>query len=161
MQSPSSDQNPKVCLETRVKLRIYPKTMPLEAISQILRIEPSQSLKKGELSKPNSAGKKRKIASSAWQLSSDQYLNSLNIEEHLDWMLGKLSPVKDQLLILQKNPDIEIIFDIIWWTRIGGYFSFSAEQLNALAELNLRVVFDMQAFPEEADVKPTQSDEHD
>jgi hypothetical protein len=136
-------------LECRVKLLIYPGDLDPEKVTEILGIAPSEIVKKGKISGPNSLGRVRVNKNNGWFLISDQDLKSNMLTDHMDWMLEKLVPIKSGLDALKSVPGLYISFRCTWWTRDGGWFTFTEAQLKKIAEIGLNLEFEIAAYPDE------------
>src|SRR5687768_6453989 len=93
--TPIDDTYP-TCEECRAMLCIYSDKHPDE-ISKTLGLAPTDSSFVGEV-KTNSLGRSRVSHRNNWFLSSETFVDSKDLRRHLDWILGKLTPHKDQLL---------------------------------------------------------------
>ncbi|WP_141733463.1 DUF4279 domain-containing protein [Oligoflexus tunisiensis] len=138
-------------LECRVKLLIYPGDLDPEKVTEILGITPTEIFKKGQISGPNSLGRVRINKNNCWFLISDEVLKSNMLVEHMDWMLDKLSLAKSGLDVLKTVPGVSISFRCTWWTKDGGWFTFTANQLKKIADLGLDLEFEIAAYPDDKD----------
>jgi hypothetical protein len=118
-------------------------------VTSHLGIEPTKSQKKGEV-KRSSRGFERTIKKGGWFLSSEDHVDSKDIRRHLDWLLARLLPVKDQLLSLQATEGIIMSVNCIWWSAFAeGGPTLWPEQMRLLADLNLECGFDIAFFGED------------
>jgi hypothetical protein len=90
------------CLETRVKFLVYPGNMSPEEVTALLHLKPTKELIRGQ-SITNRIGRTHIQPINFWMISSEEQINSLNLSEHLDWMLNSIISSKDQILLLQKK----------------------------------------------------------
>ena len=134
------------CEATRAKLLIYPDCRSAEEITQILRIEPTESQNKGSVF-TTSIGRTRQAPCTGWFLSSEGHVSSKDLRDHLDWLLMKLSSVESELLSLQKEKGMRMTVVCVWWSAAGhGGPTLWPEQMEALARLNLECGFDVYFF---------------
>lgn len=138
-------------LECRVKLLIYPGELDPEKVTEILGITPTEIIKKGKISGPNTLGRVRINKNNCWSLISDQVLKSKLLTEHMDWMIEKLSSAKPRLDQLKTIPGLDISFRCTWWIKDGGWFTFTTAQLKKISELDLDLEFEVAAYPDEKD----------
>lgn len=134
------DDNYESCYETFVTLRIYSDTIIPEEITNILQVQPSESVTKGEVYGINSK-KVRKI--NGWFLTSESFVNSKDCRRHFDFLADKIMPIKNKLKALQ-NKDCEIDISCFWSSENGQSGpTLSPKQLKKLAELELEIWFDI------------------
>ncbi|MGL4666899.1 MAG: DUF4279 domain-containing protein [Saezia sp.] len=126
--------------ENYISIFIYPeKTHPAE-ITQLLGIEPTQMNVKGE-SYITWLGETSQHRISAWFLQSKYFVDKKShFLDHVDWLLKQLTPVKNELLSLQRNEDFDMrVLGVQRPIEITAKFPFTANQLQAFSELNLDV----------------------
>lgn len=134
------DDNYESCYETFVTLRIYSDTIIPEEITNILQVQPSESVTKGEVYGINSK-KVRKI--NGWFLTSESFVDSKDCRRHFDFLADKILPIKNELKALQ-NKDCEIDISCFWSSENGqGGPTLSPKQLKKLVELELEIWFDV------------------
>jgi len=69
---------------------------------------------------------------------------SLDIRRHIDWLLGKISPLAEGLAALQAITGVTMTVQCAWYSRSGhGGPTLWPEQMRALADLNLECGFDI------------------
>lgn len=133
------------CDECRVSLLIYPEHVHPDEVSNILKLEPTKKNVIGtEIT--NSLGRTRKITVAGWFLSSEKYVQSKDIREHLDWLLIKILPSKNGLMQLQNIEGIKMGIDCEWWSNGNGGPTLWPEQMNIMAELNLECAFNISFY---------------
>jgi hypothetical protein len=141
----------ETCERTLAKLRIYGDELDPISITSLLGIEPNNSQKKGEI-KRNSRGFEKKVKVGGWFLSSEGHVQSKDVRKHLDWLLARLVPVRDQLRALQATDGIVMAVTCIWWSAAGdGGPTLWPEQMHALAELNLECSFELAFYRQDED----------
>ncbi|UXM95623.1 DUF4279 domain-containing protein [Bartonella sp. HY329] len=90
---------------------------------------------------------KKTHENSLWELSSENFVNSLDIRRHLDWLLNELKPSKNYLLHLQRDEKIQMYVKGIWWSKYGdGGPMIWPEHMALLAEMNLELGFEISFF---------------
>lgn len=85
----SPDPGYATCEETHAKLLIYPDSLSISEVSDILKIKFTSAQKKGE-EIVNSRGRTRIAKKSLWILSSEGHVNSRDLRHHLSWLIGRL-----------------------------------------------------------------------
>jgi hypothetical protein len=139
----SPNRNYPTCERTCVVLKIYPEFLSAADVSKSLEIEPTESHDKGEKLK-NSIGRTRESKRTGWFLSSEDYVDSLDLRHHLDWLISKLEPCKEHLIVLQEMEGMKMSVGCVWWSLTGdGGPTLWPEQMSALANLNLECSFDI------------------
>jgi hypothetical protein len=79
-----------------------------------------------------------------WVLSSEFCVTSLDIRDHLDWLIDKLIPRKRKILELQHRDGVRMDVWCVWWSKYGeGGPALWPEQMGPLAELNLEWSIDV------------------
>ncbi|MCW2479267.1 DUF4279 domain-containing protein [Candidatus Symbiopectobacterium sp. NZEC135] len=135
--------NYETCLECRVSLLIYPGTMHPDEVSAILNMEPSQKNIIGD-KRINSLGRTREIKIAGWFLSSEMFVSSKDLRDHINWITAKLNPAKAGLKKLQNTPGIKMTLSCVWWSSLGHSGPVLwPEQMKALADLDLECSFDI------------------
>jgi hypothetical protein len=128
--------------ECYVYLAIYPKKKHPDEISKILNIIPTEKNIAGEV-KTNSFGISRTVKISSWFLSSRYILQSAYLEEHVEWILDKLKPVKDKLAVLQNMHEAIMFLNYGCHSKLNHDVQFlSAKHCKDIADLDLEFGFD-------------------
>lgn len=144
-RTPYNDRYP-TCERTYAALLVYPEVLNPTAISERLRLVPTQLSVKG-VDEATPSGRVRPAPKSLWALSSEGQVDSLDLRRHLDWLIEKLMPVKQQVLELQLVPGTRMNINCIWWSAHGtGGPALWPEQMAAIAELGLECAFDISFF---------------
>jgi len=119
------------CHSTYATFRVYTGTTPPARITSILGLQPS------ELSVQDHAHV------NGWMLSTKNQVESRDVRRHIDWLLERLRSKQEQLHLLQAETDVWIDVFCYWNSAQGqGGPSLDAEQMRALADLNLGIGFD-------------------
>ena len=134
--------NSNNCERTFAELRIYPETIDVSAVTQLLNVSPTTSMSRGEL-RPN--GKEFRL--SVWSISSETYVKSFLLGEHLEWLLSKVKLTESQQKELQQDVDLRLSVFCVWWSKngIGGPRIASSHMLS-LATSGLEFTVDAQYF---------------
>lgn len=142
------NSNYESCEECRASLLIYPENIHPDEVSRILQLEPTKKNIIGTKI-TNSHGRTREITILGWFLSSEKYVQSKDIREHLDWLLNKILPASDGLNKLQNIDGVTMGINCVWWSKGSGGPTLWPEQMKAIADLNLECSFDFYFFGEE------------
>ena len=130
------------CTRTCAQLIIYLGNIDPSAITDLLGLEPTRIVRKGERSAPNSIGRTRLGKLNIWFLSSEDHISSADLRHHLDWLLERLLPKDKELIGLQKEVGVSMYVSCPWWSRYGGGGpSLWPEQMRGMAQLNLECTF--------------------
>lgn len=147
-RTPISPDYP-TCDECYVKLLIYPDALHPDEVSQILNLEPTKKNIIGTKI-TNSRGRVREITIAGWFLSSENYVNSKDLRDHLDWLLNKIEPSSKALKQLQGYSNMIMGIDCVWRSLAGhGGPVLWPEQMQRMSELNLECGFDIYFVGEE------------
>ena len=137
------------CERVCVDLRIYPSDLRHEDITELLRIEPTETQNKGD-DIPTARGTSRTAKVTLWSLASEGNVPSRDLRAHLDWLLERLVNSHDALRELQRCHDVKMSVCCVWWSRSGhGGPTLWPEQMRQLADLNLECSFEIQFHPDE------------
>lgn len=139
----SPDPGYATCEETHAKLLIYPDSLSVAEVSNILKLEFTGAQKKGE-EIVNSRRRTRVAKKSLWILSSEGHVNSRDLRHHLSWLIGRLELNQIGLMRLQRHDGLKMTVSCVWWSALGhGGPVLWPEQMKALANLNLECSFDI------------------
>jgi hypothetical protein len=83
-----------------------PEDMSPKDISDILQLQPT-----GRGSVICRASERKKTT---WVLSTWDMVKCGDMDVHLDWLLHRLMPVKEQILTLQKAPGLSMLVRCVW-----------------------------------------------
>jgi hypothetical protein len=127
-------------------------------VTELLGVSPTRQVVAGEVSPPNSLGRKRVGKINGWFLSSEGHVESKDVRRHLDWLLAKLQQNPEALRKLQSAPGVRMSVECVWWSRYGdGGPTLWPEQMQALAALNLECGFDFAYYGAEESDESDQS----
>lgn len=130
------------CARAYAELRLYPDSMRVEEVSRLLgNIAPTTAYNAGDVIQ-NSEGRSRTVGRSYWTLSSEGVVHSLDVREHLDWLIDKLMTASG-LIQLQTEHSVLMTVCCVWCSRSGhGGPTLWPRQMRELAKLNLELTFD-------------------
>lgn len=130
------------CARTYATLRIYSDTVPPEAMTAKLGVQPDSTMTKG-FAHELPSGRVREATVSGWFLSSEGQVASKDMRDHLDWLLDQLRPAAAGLSVLQAE---EVRMEV-WcrWDSASGHGGPTSEpeQMQQMATLNLQCGFDI------------------
>lgn len=136
------------CDSCFVRLMIFPEGNHPEEITSILGIAPSKLNVAGE-KVVNHRGMARYVKYSAWFLSSEEFVGSKDLRDHIDWLVGKLNLCADGWKAVQNLKGVKITLKCVWLSKLGHSGPVLwPEQMKSLADLNLECSFDIY-FPNE------------
>jgi len=140
------DDEYETCERTIAELRIYGYDLEPEVVTARFGIQPSRTQKRGE-TWVGFRGCVSQYKIGGWFLSSEGQVQSKDIRHHLNWLLEKLLPAKQEILRLQISYGISMTVYCIWWSRFGcGGPALWPQQMRLLADLNLECGFDFSFF---------------
>ena len=125
------------CLRTYVTLRIFAESFDVEAIEVILGLVPTSKRARNPLSV-----RKFERANSLWKYSSKDQLDSVDPQDHIDWMLQSLSGTEKRFAHLRAEGCVADIFCFLETSEQGG-FTIASQQMGALCALGLDVTWDI------------------
>lgn len=132
------DDDYPTCLETRVTLRVFSKTLSPSAITHALNVKPSDSFSQGE-----PYGKKGLLRrESGWLLTSENAVKSRDTRRHITWILDQL---KERHAAIQEllRSGAELDVNCYYVSAGQGGPTMSAEQMSALGKLGLDLCWDI------------------
>ena len=131
------------CKETRAELRTYPGSRSAGDVTRCLGVEPTGTQEEGELFE-SSTSRVWKAPMTGWFLSSEGQVASMDLEDHVDWLLTKLAGAESALLALQEQEFTKMTVACVWWSADGhGGPRLTPAQMHALAKFNLECSFDV------------------
>lgn len=129
----------KTCKATYVTLRVYYDNLHPNELTKLFQIDPSDFQVKGEKSEYKSTDL---VKFNGWFLSSKNKVESTDSRRHLDYILDKILPIKNQINELVKK-GAEIDLTCYWLSKHGhGGPTLSIQQLTKLTELGLDFSYD-------------------
>jgi hypothetical protein len=124
-----------------------PENMSLVGVSDMLHLQPRG--KGDSICRPS--GRRDKTAEvSYWVLSTRNMTESEDMVVHLGCLLDRLMPLKDEIISLQKLPDVSMRIRCIWGSKkadTGVYFL--TEHIKKWAELNMDFTFELYSDSDE------------
>jgi hypothetical protein len=111
-----------------------------QVVTDLLGIEPSKSFARGDLRSGN-----RKWPHGYWALESSKYVESIDITNHLAWLMNKLEPVESKLIkLLVENPSFVAKISCFWiMSSDHENFTLGEELLARVGRLKLNIDFDI------------------
>lgn len=128
------------CLSTFATLRIYSQTVVPDEITRALELQPTRSLRQGELR----GGKPSNL--NGWFLSSEGRVESRDLRRHLDWLLDQLGGGEQGTHQLTARIPGRVWADVscLWVSAVGhGGPTLSPKQMMRMARLGLECWFDV------------------
>jgi hypothetical protein len=111
-------------------------------ITDMLQLQPTEKRVKGDVICRPSGRIVTTMKKSYWSLCSENLVKSGDMDAHLDWLLKRIVPVKEQIISLQKIPGISMNIRCFWCSRESDTgIDFTTDQIKDLAELNLNCSF--------------------
>ena len=125
------------CAATCATLRLYGDALDPAEVSRLLGLEPTDSAAKGETVVVGA--KSRTAPTGRWILTSENAIQSTNLEDHLDWLLDRLSVVPCDV------PGVGRADVFCYWVSATGHGGpeLSPQMLARLASLQLTLGFDL------------------
>lgn len=144
------DRNYSSCERVCATLCIYPKQQSVAEVTKCLQIEPTEANVAGE-KRTNVIGREYTVRWNSWLLASEDQVESLDLRDHLDWLLANLFPVREQLTALQGWEGINMTVSVNWWYAAGGGGGpvLWPRQLRGLADLNLELAITCSDYNQE------------
>jgi len=127
------------CERTHAVLRIHCGQLSPIRVTEILGLEPTESVKKGVAGKPNKLGLSPIGKVNLWMLDSEGHVDSLDLRDHIDWLLDRIESSSSNLLALRAQG---VVMDVwtIWWSKNGdGGPTIWPSQMRRLALLDLEL----------------------
>jgi hypothetical protein len=143
-----------LCERTYVELRVYLDEGDPTVITARLGVAPTDEHVAGTLH-PTILGTSVPHPLTAWFLSSEGVVNSLDVRDHLDWLLRKLDGRSAQVHALAATRGLQMRLTCVWWSASdGGSFTLTAKQMQLLGSLGLDLEFDLAFYGPEEPPKP-------
>ena len=131
------------CAECFARLMIYPGERHPDQITDLLGIQPTMTNVAGDKVK-HVRGSVRTVKYSGWFLSTENYVVSKDVRQHIDWLIEKIRPHRDALKSIQEMSDMKITLKCVWLSLLGHSGPVLwPEQMRALADLDLECSFDI------------------
>jgi len=132
------------CDEVRSKLLIQSDGLSNVTITEALGRPPDRSVEKGFVHRSRFTTKVRVQGFNMWMMSSEPHVTSLDLRDHLDWLIACLNERRGALFWLQRQAGISMYVSCVCWpSGVHGGPVLWPEQMRGLAELNLECGFDI------------------
>jgi len=119
-------------------LRVIGKYIDPTSSTNDLRIVPTKYHKLGD-----KRGLKGTWPQGYWGISSEVKITSLDLSDHITWLVQLVEPAREALLLLQQNGAKVDVFCFLEMQASSGGPSFEPSLLRRLAELNLELGIDI------------------
>ena len=120
-----------------VQVVIYSEAISPGEIASRLRLQPTRTAEKGIKYGPQT-GTQVNVPRHMWQLSSETNVEDSDLGSHLDWLLSKLLPVREQLCTLRNIEAVEcVLFCVVWTSGTSAHVTLTANQMESLVALQL------------------------
>ena len=136
-----------------VSLLIYPSQGTAAEVTDILDITPTKALERGEIIRHPRTGRTRTQRIAFWSLQSEESVDSLDLRDHLDWILSQVEPCSTALASLQARGDVSMALSAYYRSRTasGGPVVWP-RQMKRIAALSLSLEINFSYYgPEEDD----------
>jgi len=135
------------CDRACVELLIYPGEKSPFEITRLLGIQPTEHVAIGEERRSITTGRVRIGKVNGWFLSSETFVQSTDMNRHIDWLTEELKKCFQAFKQLQKTDGVKMYVTCIWWVNVdGGGPILRPKQMRDLADLNLECAFDFQYY---------------
>ena len=141
MTSANPETNDAAAKPVRVAVQslIYSEALAPDEISSRLDLQPTKTAEKG-VKHGKRTGSPVDVPRNMWQLSSESHVTELDLTSHLDWMLSKLFPVREQLRTLRDNGTIECaLVGVVWTNGTSAHVRFETRQMEMLVMLGMEL----------------------
>ncbi|MFA5508659.1 MAG: DUF4279 domain-containing protein [Vulcanimicrobiota bacterium] len=129
----------QTCARTSASLSVFTGDENAEVVTEILGVEPTRVVVKGR-EVTNNSGFTKVEPNNIWKLESENFISSKDLREHLDWLLGRLLPVREKFAALHEREGYKMRVSCSWWSKHGGGGpAIWPEQMMGLAQLNLEL----------------------
>jgi hypothetical protein len=134
------------CERVFASLRVYPQVYTIEEVSAILSSQPNESVRIGD-----PIGTRGKVATKTyWSISSEERVKSLDLRDHLDWLLSQFNLDESAKRKLELDRNLRLCVFCVSWSRSGsGGPSIWPEQMSELARRDLELTIDFNIYQPE------------
>ena len=131
-------ENPN-CQRTWATFRLGGTLLDPDEISTRLGIQPSHAHKRGD-----QRGHKGTWPKGIWTLTSEDQVQSTDLQQHIEWLLDQLEPVQPTIDMLVTGQHLEADVFCFWESATGqGGPMFSANFLERFARLHVDLGLDI------------------
>jgi len=125
------------CIRTYVTLRIFSESVDVGMIGELFCLAPTSIRVRNALS-----SKRFEREGSLWKYSSKDQLESIDPQDHIDWLLSRLSGSEKKFDHLR---DAGCVADVFCFLETGeqGGFTMTSLQMGTLCSLGLDLTWDI------------------
>jgi hypothetical protein len=125
------------CVRTYVALRIFSESFDVGAIGAVLDLAPTSIRVRNALSP-----RRFEREGALWKYSSKDQLESIDPQDHIDWLLSRLSGSEKKFDHLR---DAGCVADVFCFLETGeqGGFTMTSLQMGTLSSLGLDLTWDI------------------
>ena len=125
------------CIRTYVTLKIFSESFDVGAIEAVLGLAPTSIRVRNALSP-----RRFEREGSLWKYSSKGQLDSMDPQDHIDWLLSRLSGSESKFDDLR---DAGCVVDVFCFLETGeqGGFTLTSLQMGTLSSLGLDLTWDI------------------
>jgi len=140
------DSNYATCERTTVSLCVCLDSRPSSWVTTVLGVPPTSATDAGH----EVPGSKRVARITGWFLESEDYVDSRDVREHLDWLALRLRGREQQMLELQREEGVSVTVSCVWWSKFGeGGPTIWPEQMGFLSRMGLELGFQLSFYGDE------------
>jgi hypothetical protein len=122
-----------------VILVVYSEALSPSELTSRLGIEPTKTTEKGTKLGRRS-GALTQVPKHVWQLSSESSVPTMEMANHLDWLIARLMPIREQLAALQNSKEVECALSgIVWTSGSSAHLRITTRHMEALVALRLNL----------------------
>ncbi len=127
-------------IDVYLTLRLTHESSDPSMVTHMLKRIPTRALQVNQVIQLNGMTKKLKRA--AWILSSEEHVDSADINDHTQWMIDQLNGQRENILRLNDN-GWKIALNVMWDSQVGhGGPVFSPQILGWMSELRATLEID-------------------
>jgi hypothetical protein len=125
---------------TYLTLRLTHESNDPSTVTHLLERVPTRALRANQAIQLN--GMMKTVKRSAWILSSEEHVNSADIDDHVQWMMDQMKGQRENVLRLNDNC-WAIALNVMWDSQTGhGGPVFSAQTLGWMSEIRATLEID-------------------
>lgn len=141
--------SPHELARVAVQLVIYSENLSPEGIAAHLNLQPTRTTEKG-VKVGARTGTSVVVPRHLWEISTEFQVATRDFQCHLDWLLSKLQPVREQLRAIRDDPKNRCSMVAVIWTNGDiAHVQLAANHLRALVDLQLSIEFEFADYGED------------